>query len=86
MRLVVMKFGGTSVEDVTAIDRTAKIVAGRIARGQQPIVVVSAMAKVTDQLLSRSQCSGTRRPRWGACHQRAAALPASRHRLGIDAK
>ena len=52
MRLVVMKFGGTSVEDVTAIDRTAKIVAGRIARGQQPIVVVSAMAKVTDQLLS----------------------------------
>lgn len=52
MRLVVMKFGGTSVEDVTAIDRTARIVAGRIERGQQPIVVVSAMAKVTDQLLS----------------------------------
>lgn len=52
MRLVVMKFGGTSVEDATAIDRTAKIVAGRIARGQQPIVVVSAMAKVTDQLLA----------------------------------
>jgi aspartate kinase len=52
MKLVVMKFGGTSVEDATAIDRTAKIVAGRIARGQQPIVVVSAMAKVTDQLLS----------------------------------
>ncbi len=52
MRLVVMKFGGTSVEDGTAIDRTAKIVAGRIALGQQPIVVVSAMAKVTDQLLS----------------------------------
>jgi aspartate kinase len=52
MRLVVMKFGGTSVEDGPAIDRTAKIVAGRIALGQQPIVVVSAMAKVTDQLLS----------------------------------
>jgi aspartate kinase len=52
MRLVVMKFGGTSVEDATAIDRTAKIVAGRLERGQQPIVVVSAMAKVTDQLLS----------------------------------
>ena len=45
MKLVVMKFGGTSVEDAAAIDRTAAIVAGRIARGLQPVVVVSAMAK-----------------------------------------
>lgn len=51
MNLVVMKFGGTSVEDPAAIDRTAKIVAGRVAAGKIPIVVVSAMAKVTDQLL-----------------------------------
>ncbi|MGC9157940.1 MAG: lysine-sensitive aspartokinase 3 [Terracidiphilus sp.] len=51
MSLVVMKFGGTSVEDPAAIDRTAEIVAGRVARGWQPVVVVSAMAKVTDQLL-----------------------------------
>jgi aspartate kinase len=46
-----MKFGGTSVEDPVAIRRTAAIVAGRVAQGKQPIVVVSAMAKVTDQLL-----------------------------------
>ena len=46
-----MKFGGTSVEDATAIARTARIVEGRKQRGYQPIVVVSAMAKVTDQLL-----------------------------------
>jgi aspartate kinase len=46
-----MKFGGTSVEDPAAIRRTAAIVAGRVAQGKQPIVVVSAMAKVTDQLL-----------------------------------
>ncbi len=46
-----MKFGGTSVEDPAAINRTAAIVAGRIAQGKQPVVVVSAMAKVTDQLL-----------------------------------
>jgi aspartate kinase len=46
-----MKFGGTSVEDPAAIRRTAAIVAGRVALGKQPIVVVSAMAKVTDQLL-----------------------------------
>jgi aspartate kinase len=51
MSLVVMKFGGTSVEDPAAIGRTAAIVAGRVAQGKQPVVVVSAMAKVTDQLL-----------------------------------
>jgi aspartate kinase len=51
-RLVVMKFGGTSVEDPAGIQRTARIVAGRVAKGLQPIVVVSAMAKVTDLLIS----------------------------------
>ena len=51
MSLVVMKFGGTSVEDPAAIFRTAAIVAGRVAMGKNPVVVVSAMAKVTDQLL-----------------------------------
>lgn len=50
--LVVMKFGGTSVEDSAAILRTAAIVSGRLQRGQLPIVVVSAMSKVTDQLLA----------------------------------
>jgi aspartate kinase len=51
MSLVVMKFGGTSVEDPAAISRTAAIVAGRVALGKRPVVVVSALAKVTDQLL-----------------------------------
>jgi len=51
MKIVVMKFGGTSVEDAAAIGRTAAIVAGRSAMGKSPVVVVSAMAKVTDQLL-----------------------------------
>ena len=50
--IVVMKFGGTSVEDAVAIRRTAGIVAGRARKGLQPVVVVSAMAKVTDQLLA----------------------------------
>src|ERR1700728_1066213 len=50
--IVVMKFGGTSVEDATAIQRTASIVAGRAKKGLSPVVVVSAMAKVTDQLLA----------------------------------
>jgi aspartate kinase len=50
-----MKFGGTSVEDPAAINRTASIVAGRVAAGKKPVVVVSAMARVTDQLL---RCAG----------------------------
>jgi aspartate kinase len=57
MSLVVMKFGGTSVEDPAAIGRTAAIVAGRVALGKQPVVVVSAMAKVTDQLLRAAAAS-----------------------------
>jgi aspartate kinase len=52
--IVVMKFGGTSVEDAAAIQRTAAIVAGRVKRGLSPVVVVSAMSKVTDQLLACS--------------------------------
>jgi len=39
MSLVVQKFGGTSVMDAVAIDRTAQIVKGRL--GQTPLVVVS---------------------------------------------
>ncbi len=48
--MIVMKFGGTSVEDAKAIDRVAKIVQGRVP--DRPIVVVSAMAKVTDGLIA----------------------------------
>ena len=46
-KLVVMKFGGTSVEDAKAMLRTAEIVRGRRERGLSPMVVVSAMANVT---------------------------------------
>ena len=56
--LVVMKFGGTSVEDAKAILRTAEIVRGRRMRGLKPVVVVSAMAKVTDLLLSAAMAAG----------------------------
>ncbi len=56
--IVVMKFGGTSVEDATAILRTASIVAGRLRKGLSPIVVVSAMSKVTDTLLAAAAAAG----------------------------
>lgn len=57
-QLVVMKFGGTSVEDANAMNRTATIVQGRRAKGLNAIVVVSAMAKVTDQLLASAAAAG----------------------------
>ena len=54
-----MKFGGTSVEDPAAITRTGAIVAGRVALGKQPVVVVSALAGVTDQLLRAAASAST---------------------------
>ena len=57
-KLVVMKFGGTSVEDATAMLRTAGIIEGRLRKGLLPIVVVSAMAKVTDTLLAAAAAAG----------------------------
>jgi len=54
--VIVMKFGGTSVEDAAAIDRIAGIVKGRLA--EQPYVVVSAMSKVTDTLLAMAAAAG----------------------------
>ena len=65
MSLVVMKFGGTSVEDPAAIGRTAAIVAGRVAQGKHPVVVVSAMAQVTDLLL-RAAAAAAQGDRTGA--------------------
>src|SRR5258708_33083613 len=54
--MIVMKFGGTSVEDARAIERVAAIVKGRLP--QRPVVVVSAMAKVTDTLLTMARAAG----------------------------
>jgi aspartate kinase len=51
-----MKFGGTSVGDAKAIQRVAEIVKGRLP--QRPVVVVSAMARVTDQLLQMARAAG----------------------------
>src|SRR5664280_2527239 len=48
--MIVMKFGGTSVESAAAITRVAGIVRARQAR--RPVVVVSAMGKTTNKLLA----------------------------------
>jgi aspartate kinase len=51
--MIVMKFGGTSVESQRAIERVTDIVWRFEA--QRPIVVVSAMGKTTNKLLSVAQ-------------------------------
>lgn len=58
--MIVMKFGGTSVESAAAIERVAGIVQSRIAR--KPVVVVSAMGKTTNRLLEMASkaCAGDR--------------------------
>ncbi len=50
LKPTVMKFGGTSVQDAEAFARVASIVAGEQANS--PVVVTSAMSRVTDALLS----------------------------------
>ena len=50
--MIVMKFGGSSVESAAAIERVAGIVAAHAAR--RPVVVVSAMGKTTNRLLAIS--------------------------------
>jgi len=47
--MIVMKFGGSSVESAAAIERVRGIVAARLDR--RPVVVVSAMGKTTNKLL-----------------------------------
>jgi aspartate kinase len=55
MPSVVMKFGGSSVVDATAIRRVIRLVAAERERGRIPIVVVSALGGVTDRLLSLAE-------------------------------
>ena len=71
--MIVMKFGGTSVESAEAIERVAKIVGSR--RKQSPVVVVSAMAKVTDQLVAMGHKAAS-----GACEASLEMLTALRER------
>ena len=51
MALLVMKFGGTSVANVDRIKRAAKRVALEVAHGKNVLVIVSAMAGKTNELV-----------------------------------
>ncbi len=53
--MIVMKFGGTSVEDAAAIARVAGIVRDRAK--QKPVVVVSALGGFTDSLVAMAKAA-----------------------------
>lgn len=61
MALLVQKFGGTSVADPERMRAVADHVARTVRRGNQVVVVISAMGKETDELLRLArEVSGTR--------------------------
>ena len=55
MKIVVLKFGGTSVGSVTKIKKVAEIIANYRKKKLNVIVVSSAMSGVTNDLISKSQ-------------------------------
>ena len=55
MSLVVQKFGGTSVADVERIRNVAKRVTKTYDEGNDVVVILSAMAGITDSLISMAQ-------------------------------
>ena len=62
MALVVQKYGGTSVGDAERIRAVAEHVAQTRDRGDQVVVVVSAMGKFTDELIALANAIGPVRP------------------------
>ncbi len=52
MAIIVQKFGGTSVGSVEKIQNVANRVIAEVEEGNRVVVVVSAMGKTTDQLVS----------------------------------
>ena len=55
--MIVMKFGGTSVEDASAVARVAGIVKQRTK--QKPVVVVSALGGFTDSLVAMGKAAAS---------------------------
>ena len=62
MALVVQKYGGTSVGDAERIRAVAEHVAQTRERGDQVVVVVSAMGKFTDELIALANAISPVRP------------------------
>ena len=55
MKIIVLKFGGTSVGTVDRIKKVANIIVSYIKKNYKVIVVSSAMSGVTNDLVKKSQ-------------------------------
>lgn len=55
MKIIVQKYGGSSVADTQKIKNVAKKISAKILDGSKVVVVVSAMGKTTDNLLKLSK-------------------------------
>lgn len=80
--MVVMKFGGTSVKDPDAIRRLAGIVVREQGISGAPVVVVSAMSGITDQLLDA--VAAVERGDSESASQKVTAMR-DRHRVAAEA-
>jgi aspartate kinase len=84
--MIVMKFGGTSVESTEAITRVAGIVRDRLA--QNPVVVVSAMGRTTNKLIAMASeaVSGHRQNALGELENLHAFHMREASGLGVEAE
>lgn len=55
MRILVQKFGGTSLADLNRLKHVASLIKAARAEGYYVVVVVSAMGSYTDQLIHRAE-------------------------------
>lgn len=61
--IIVQKFGGTSVSDIAKIKGVAQKIVSTVKKGNQVVVVVSAMGNTTNELLSQAHKITSRPPR-----------------------
>jgi len=61
-RRIVVKFGGSSLADKDGIAKAARLVFRETAKGTRLVVVVSAMGKMTDQLIGLVNHDSTKAP------------------------
>ena len=55
MKIICLKFGGTSVGTVDRIKKVTKIIISYIKKGYRVIVISSAMSGVTNDLINKSR-------------------------------
>ena len=55
MKIVVLKFGGTSVGTIDRISKASKIITNYVKKKYKVIVLSSAMSGVTNDLISKSK-------------------------------